>query len=487
MKIRSVKFNFIMNFILTASYIIFPLITFPYVSRVLLAAGNGKVAFATSVLTYFSMFASLGIPTYGIRACAKVREDHEKLSKTVQELLIINTITMCITYLAFLIATSVIPEFRAEKELLFINSIILVLNVFGVSWLYSALEQYAYITICSLIFKIISIVMMFAWVKNPDDYIKYGAITVFAAAGSYIMNFINLHKYVSLKKKGIYNFRQHIKPICVFFAMSAAISVYTNLDVVMLKFMKNDAEVGYYNAAIKVKTILVSLITSMGAVLLPRLSFYVQTKQKEAFRKMLVKAFNFVIVFAVPVTIFFMIFAEESILILAGNGFVNAVLPMFFLMPTVLFIGLSNVTGIQVLTPTNKENQVLISILFGAVLDFALNLVLIPTHGATGAAFATMMAEGIVLLVQVIYLRNMLNEMRKQLSTGKVGGAIIVSTIIILVIKGRIHAAPIAIIGIAGITFFSIYFLMLIWVKEKLTMNVLSGALEKIQNARKRG
>lgn len=211
MRIRSVKFNFIMNFLLTASSIIFPLITFPYVSRVLQAAGNGKVAFATAVLTYFTMFASLGIPTYGIRVCAQVRDDREKLSRTVQELLIINTITMVIVYAVFAVMVFLVPEFAKEKELLFINSITMVLNVFGVSWFYSALEQYAYITACSLTFKVISIVMMFAWVKNPKDYIIYGAITVFASAGSYVLNFINLHKYVTLKKKGPYNFKRHLK------------------------------------------------------------------------------------------------------------------------------------------------------------------------------------------------------------------------------------------------------------------------------------
>ena len=298
MRIRSVKFNFIMNFLLTASSIIFPLITFPYVSRVLQAAGNGKVAFATAVLTYFTMFASLGIPTYGIRVCAQVRDDREKLSRTVQELLIINTVTMVIVYAVFAVMVFLVPEFAKEKELLFINSITMVLNVFGVSWLYSALEQYAYITACSLTFKVISIVMMFAWVKNPGDYIIYGAITVFASAGSYVLNFINLHKYVTLKKKGPYNFKRHLKPIGIFFAMSAATSVYTNLDVVMIQFIKDETEVGYYNAAVKVKTILVSLITSLGTVLLPRLSFYVKQKEQDAFRKTIVKAFNFVLILA---------------------------------------------------------------------------------------------------------------------------------------------------------------------------------------------
>ena len=210
-----------MNAILAASTIVFPLITFPYISRVLLVEGNGKIAFASSVVNYFSMIASLGIPTYGIRACAQVRGDKEKLSHTVQELLIINMVTTGISLLAFLVSLVTVPQFAAEKELMLINGVSMVLATLGVTWLYSALEQYAYITVCSMAFKVIGIVLMFLFVKAPEDYIIYGAVSVVAGSGSYVLNLINLRKYVSLKKNGKYNFRRHIKPIFVFFSMSA--------------------------------------------------------------------------------------------------------------------------------------------------------------------------------------------------------------------------------------------------------------------------
>lgn len=472
MKIRSVKFNFIMNFILTASSVVFPLITYPYISRVLQAAGNGKVAFAASVITYFSMFACLGIPTYGIRACAKVRNDKEQLSTTVQELLIINTVMLVVTYGAFLLLMACVPQFAAEKELLFINSITMVLNVFGISWLYSALEQYAYITVCSLVFKVISIVMMFAWVKQPEDYVIYGAITVFASGGSYVLNFINLHRHVSLRKTRKYHFRKHFKPIGTFFAMTAATSVYTNLDIVMLRFMKDDAEVGYYNAAIKVKTILVSMITSLGTVLLPRLSFYMHTENKKAFRDTIIKAFNFVLITAAAVTVFFMIFAEESILVLAGEDFREAVWPMILLMPTVLLIGLSNITGIQVLTPTNREREVLISIVCGAVLDFVLNFILIPQYGAAGAAFATLMAELVVLIIQFVFLRDMLKVVARAISFRKTIIALTAVTVIAIVLKIYLSVQPFLLMCIAAVAFFGGYGILLLVQKEAFMLEM---------------
>lgn len=146
-KQKSLKINFIMNAFLTMSSFIFPLITFPYISRILLPEGTGKVSFATSVISYFVILAQLGIPTYGIRACAKVRDNREELSKTAHELLIINIIMCCFSYLILGILLMTVPKFKSEKTLLIIVSLTLLFNTIGMEWLYKALEQYTYITI----------------------------------------------------------------------------------------------------------------------------------------------------------------------------------------------------------------------------------------------------------------------------------------------------------------------------------------------------
>ena len=408
MKIHSVKYNFIMNAILTVAGIIFPLITFPYISRVLLVEGSGKVAFATSVVTYFTMFASLGIPTYGVRACAIVRDNKEKLSKTVQELLIISGGTTLLTYIVFGISLFVIPEFAQERTLLLIVGLGIGLNTIGVQWLYNALEQYSYITTCSILFKVIGMILMFLLVKESSDYQIYGGVYVIASFGSYVLNFICLRKFVTFQKTGTYQFKQHLKHIMVFFAMSAGASIYLNLDVVMLRFLQSNEAVGYYNAGIKVKTVLVTCVTSLGTVLLPRLSYYIETADKKAFQLMVGKAFRFVFVAASAVTVYFSIFARESILLLSGEAFLPAVGPMMILMPTVLLIGLSNVTGIQILTPNGREREVMYSIWGGAILDFVLNLIVIPKFSANGAALSTLLAEGMVLLLQCWFLRDVL-------------------------------------------------------------------------------
>ena len=401
----SVKKNFIMNAILTISTFVFPLISFPYVSRILLSAGTGKVSFAQSVIEYFLMFSSLGIPTYGVRACARVRDDKEKLSRTAQELLIINVIMCLISYALLAIAILTIPKFRDQKTLLIIISSTLIFSAIGMEWLYKALEQYTYITLRSIVFNAIAIVAMFLLVHQQSDYIIYGAIGVCASSLGYILNIIHAREYIILKPLGNYDLKQHFKPVLVFFAMASAVTIYTNLDNVMLGFMKTDKDVGYYHAAVRIKTILVALVTSLGTVLLPRVSYYVQQGKMEEFKRVTKKAINFVFVFAVPLMIYFMIFAKNGVLLLSGPDFMGAVQPMQILMPTLLFIGLTGLLGIQILVPLGKEKYVLYSEIAGAVVDLILNAILIPKLGASGAAIGTVVAEAVVLIVQIIALR----------------------------------------------------------------------------------
>ena len=191
-QIRSIKYNFVMNLILTASNFLFPLITFPYVSRVLQVEANGIIAYVTSIVSYFSLVASLGIPTYGIRAAATVRDDKRKLSKVVQELLIINIVLVGLVLIIYFIMLFTVPSMLVYRELFYINAIGIILNVLGVNWFFQAIEQYDYITVRSIIFRVLSIALMFIFVHQPSDYIIYGLILVLSSAGSNILNFKNI-------------------------------------------------------------------------------------------------------------------------------------------------------------------------------------------------------------------------------------------------------------------------------------------------------
>ena len=477
-KQKSLKINFIMNAILTMSSFIFPLITFPYVSRVLMPAGMGKVNFATSVINYFSMIAQLGIPTYGIRACAIVRDDREKLTRTAHELLIINIVMSIISYLGLFLALAFVPRLQSEHTLYIIVSFTIILTTIGMEWLYKALEQYTYITVRSLIFKAISVVAMLLLIHSKDDYLLYGAITIFAASASNILNFINIHRYIGLKPVGNYNIKRHLKPVLVFFSMSVATTIYTNLDTVMLGFMKNDAEVGYYTAAVKIKGILVSIVTSLGTVLLPRASYYIEQGEIERFNFLSKKAFNFVCLLATPLVIYFIIFAKQGILLLSGKAYGPAVLPMQLIIFTVLFIGISNITGIQILVPLGYERIVLLSEIVGAITDLIINFILIPSLASSGAAIGTLVAEAIVLLVQYFTVRNQVPDLFSSVKYNKILGAII------LAVAGSfwvlyLNLGTFITLLVSAVLFFFIYALTLILMKETLVKEIFQEVLRK--------
>ncbi len=482
---KSLKFNFVMNIILTLSSMIFPLITFPYVSRILRPSGIGKVSFATSLITYFNMFAQLGIPTYGVRICAKVRDNKEELSCVVHELFIINLIMCAISYCSLGILLFTVPRFFSERVLYIIMSSTILLNAFGIEWMYRALEQYSYITVRSIIFKFIALVAMFALVHQQSDYVIYGAISIFAASASNILNFINAHKYIVFKRYKKYNLIRHLKAIGIFFAMSCATTIYTNLDTVMLGFMTNDVEVGYYNAAVKIKVILVSIVTSLGTVLLPRCSYFVENNMMNEFKRVSAKALNFVVLVSVPLVIYFILFAKEGILFLSGEAYIGSVMPMKIIMPTLILIGLTNILGLQILVPLGKEIQVLYSEIAGALTNLGLNMVLIPLFASSGAAIGTLVAEAVVFIVQVYALRNNIREAFYAIHYAYILVSVLISSVVSSLIWKislimNIHNLQLKfffILLVSAALFFGIYGIILLFFRESLMIELFSYVL----------
>lgn len=484
-KQKSLKLNFVMNAALAMSSIIFPIVTFPYVSRILMPSGTGRVTFATSLISYFSIFAQLGIPTYGIRACAQVRDDRAKLSKTVHELLIINLIMSFFVYIFLGVALVTVPRLFEDRILYIIISSTILLNVIGMEWLYKGLEKYSYITIRSVIFKFIALIAMFVFVHKKDDYITYGAISIFAASASNILNIIHARKYIDFSFIGHYDLRKHLKAVLVFFAMSCATTIYTNLDTVMLGFMKSDIDVGYYNAAVKIKVILVQVVASLGGVLLPRCSYYVEKGMWAEFKRICSKALNFVVVIALPLSVYFIIYAQDAIVFLSGAEYLGAIFPMKIIMPTLLFIGITNILGLQILVPLGKERIVLYSEIAGAITDLLLNIILIPKFGASGAAMGTLVAEFVVLSVQYVALRKQLFDIFIKIQYWKIIAATIVSAVASMFVF-YLKLGCFFNIVISAIVFGIIYLLVLLLLKEKMSKEIIVSLYEIFKRIRKK-
>lgn len=396
---KSIKENFIINSIKIFFNLIFPIVTFPYISRILGPIGIGKITFATSVINYFLLFTNLGIPLYGIREIARTRENKVNLSKSFSEILFLNLVTTLIGIISFIIVLK-LNLLGNDIRLFQIMSLNIIFTFIGVEWYFQGIEDYGYITKRSVLFKIISIILMLIFIKKENDIVIYVGILVLALVGSNILNFFKARKEVTISFKNL-NLKKHLKPIFTIFSMNIAISIYTNLDSVMLGYRSSEYSLGIYSAASKMVHLVLGLLTSLGAVLLPRISNYIVNNHEKELKEILESTLTFLLALSIPCMIGIVLTAEEIIKIFSGNEFMEAVKTMKILSPIIFFIAFSNFLGIQILYPRGEEKKVLYSVIVGAIINFSLNWLLIPKYAQNGAAVATVIAEGFVLLIQI--------------------------------------------------------------------------------------
>ena len=481
----SIKKNFIMNVLVSLSNALFPVVTYLYAARILLPKGMGKYTFAASLIAWFSMFAQLGIPEYGVRAAAKARDSREELKRTAHELLMINLIMNAAVYLVFFLALSAVPRLQGEKKLYILMSVSILLTSLGMEWLYKGLEQYAYIAVRTLICKVIALALVFLLVKEETDYVVYGALSVAAASASSVVNLVFARKYIAFRLVGGYSLLRHMKPVLVFFAMACATTVYTNLDVLMLGFMRSEADVGIYNASVRVKSLLVGVITSLGTVMLPRASYYVHYGRMDDFLRMSRKALRFVFLAALPCMAFFLIFAGPTILLLSGPEFLPAVAPMRVLMPTLLLIGCTNILGIEIMVPTDRERCVLYSVAAGALVDLILNALLIPAYSAVGAAVGTLAAEAAVLLMQLWFLRKEARQVFSGIPYGKMLLALLPAALCSFWLT-LLPWHAVIILALAAALFFGAYGGALLLMREPLALEVAAWMKNMLRKWKKK-
>lgn len=395
--------NFIFNLIKTINNILFPVVTFAYSSRILGVDGVGQVNFAKSVITYFTMIAMLGMNYYGTREAAKRRNDKDELSQFCVEMLMINGCTTLLAYILMIISLFMIPLLEGYRDLLLICSAAIVLQGMGMEWLYQAMEEYRYIAVRSVLFQIGALIALFIFVRDAEDVISYTVITLVASSGSYILNFLNARKYIQLHCRMSYTIGKHMKPLLWLFAMAVSIELYTVLDTTMLGFLKGDTAVGLYTAAIKVERMVNTVITSVGVVLIPRLSFYIAQGEQKKTTILVTKAYNFVFLLSIPAAVGLFMLSNEIIRLFCGIEFASSALTMRLMTPIVVLIPFSVMTNQQTFVPMGKEKLILLSTSVGAVTNFILNSILIPRYAENGAAIATVIAE---LAVAVVCLMN---------------------------------------------------------------------------------
>ncbi|WP_289097719.1 flippase [uncultured Bifidobacterium sp.] len=425
--VHSVKFNVLMNMIITSSSLIFPLITIPYASRMLGAGGMGAVAFAQSISSYFSLVAILGVTYYGVKVCAEVRTDKLALSKVVKEILVILLCSTLVVYAVYTVCIFTVPRFMDEKALFLEFGLTIWLTSFGMEWFYQALEQYSYITIRSVVFKLIALVLMFILVRNQNDYVLYGFTVIFAGCASNILNILRIRKLVDFSTKQKLEIKRHFKPMVWYTAASIASGMYIQVDIVLLGFLGTNTQVGLYQLVSKIKSVLVTAVNSVGNVMLPRLSYYKSHNQKDKNDDLIAKNLNFVMVMGFAIIVLLAICAKPIVLIMGGSGFLGSIPPLRIVGGAVLFSAM-NIVLANHLMSENKEKAWAIVNVIGLVLAVICNFFLIRAWGIVGAAASIVICEGCMFAMRAYVCRSLLARIRRRLNVFKILGAALVAS-----------------------------------------------------------
>ena len=399
---KSVKLNFIFNIIKSVMTLLFPIISFPYIARVLGVDGIGKVQYCISVISYFSLFAALGISLYAVREGSKIRDNRYELSKFSKEMLVINLISTTIVYVVLLLSI-IFGMFKGYEKLLLVTSLLIIFTTLAVEWIYQIVEDYAYISLRSVIFQVISIIALFVFVKTKNDYLMYTFIYVFSTAGFFFLNLFSSKKYVDLNVKCKLELKKHLKPIFVIFGVSAASSIYLNLDVIMIRMFRDDYQVGLYTTAIKVNSIVKTLIASVSIVVIPKLSNFLKEKKIKEYNILLKSGIDLNLILSIPSAIGLFMLSNAVVVFFSGEAYLAAGTASKIIAFNIICSVLDGLLYYQVLIPKGMEKQACIGTIVGAIMNLIINGLLIPFFGIEGAAVGTVISE-IFVCISFVYL-----------------------------------------------------------------------------------
>lgn len=407
----SIKKNIAYSSILTAANYLFPLLTYPYVSRVLGVDGIGVCNFADSVINYFMLASMLGIATVGVREISRSKGDNAMLSRTFSRIFSINTITTTIALVLLAVSIFTVPQFRENQDLMWIGALKLVSNYLLIEWLYKGLEEFRYITTRTVGVKCLYVVAVFLFIKSPEDISTYYLLLTLMITANALINIMHSRRYVSLTF-GLSGGSAFMKAIFILGIYALLTSMYTTFNVVYLGFASGDTEVGYYTTSTKIYRIIIAIFTAVTGVMMPRLSALLSEGRQDEFIRLLKKSFKLLLVMFIPTSIAICIAAPYIIRIIAGPGYEGAILPLRIISPLLLIIGIEQIIIIQGLMPMKKDKAVLINSIAGAATGLAANFLLVPRFGAAGAAWAWFAAECTVLASASVFFIKALKELK---------------------------------------------------------------------------
>jgi O-antigen/teichoic acid export membrane protein len=389
--------NLLFNLLQSVSTVLFPLVTFPYASRILGPEGIGTANFADNLCRYFMLFAALGIPMYGIREIAKVSRSIRTRSKVFSEILFIHLSATLVCLLIYLSAVFFLPKLQEFRNIYLLGALYIFINAFSIEWFFSGLSEFRFIAIRTIIIRLASIFVLLLVVRDSDDVFWFFSINVLMLFANNLINIYVLRKKIFFQTSNL-EIKRHLRPLFFMFLSMVAISLYALIDTLILGFLKGDLYVGYYSLSSRLNKVPLAFITGLGVVLIPTLTKAAHDKDFDTFNALIKKSTDFVIMFGVPIAIALYLYSEILVLLFSGSEFLPAEMSMKILTAVSLVIGLSNIYGLQILVPLGRDRQLLKSVTIGTVISVALNLALIPIFADRGAAVANLLSEVAVTL-----------------------------------------------------------------------------------------
>lgn len=399
----SLKKNFIYNIGYQILSMILPVITVPYVSRILGVEGVGIYSYTYSITYYFMLIGMLGINNYGNRTIAKVREDKQQLSKNFLGIFIIQLVANCVMIVGYVIY---ILFFDVKYKVIAIIQIIyLISNALDINWFFFGLEKFKITVVKNTILKIISIILIFMFVKKEDDLWIYTLILSTSTMISQMVLFPALKREIKYERICIEDITKHIKNCFILFIPVIAVSIYKVMDKIMIGWMTNVEEVGYYEQAEKIVNMPLGVVTALGTVMLPRISNLVDKKDEKKVKEYISKSVNIMMFLAFPICFGLIAISSDFIPMFLGENFSKSSVLIYYLSLTIIFISFANIIRTQYLIPKEKDKIYITSVILGGIVNLCINFLLIPKYKSIGACIGTVIAEFIVMLYQIILVR----------------------------------------------------------------------------------
>ena len=393
----SLKKNFIYSSILTTSQYLFPLLTYPYVSRVLGVTNIGVVNYVDSLVNYFILFSMLGMSVIGIREIATANVGKESLSRAFWGLFTLNGITTLIALIALIVCIYTIPEFYQYKSLLYIGIIKLIGNFCLIDWFYKGVENFKYITNRTILIKCLYVISVFVFIHKPEDYGIYFLLTVLTIGLNAIFNIAYVFKFINIKYVRV-SILRYVKPFISMGIYQVLTSMYTSFNVAFLGWTISTKEVGYYTTATKIYGLILALYGAFTGVMLPRMSNLLSENRTEEFKIYINKSTNLMLVMNIPLIFFCTVYAPQIIDLISGKGYEGAVIPFQITMILLLLVGYDQIQIIQVLMPLKADKAILTNSCIGAVVGILANILLVPYFFCIGSAMVLVVSELAVLL-----------------------------------------------------------------------------------------